>query len=492
MRLFRKRSGGDASRPNILLIQADQHRYDCAAPAASEFAQPARTPALARLAQEGTWFTQAYCPTPICCPARQSLLCGQWPETHGGLWNYDHGLPLAPFKAFTWPQALAQAGYSLAWFGKWHEGAGQSPLDYGYTEYISGKDYSAWRKRSGLPDYQTDFGAGLGLEREVGRWMGGHDPARLEQAKPAWLAERAIAGIRRLAGGGQPWHVRLNLDEPHLPCFPAEPYASLYRPEEMRRWPSFADPLTDKPYIQRQQLASWGIADLPWEVWAMYLTRYLGMIAQVDEAVGRVLAALDELGLAENTLVIYTSDHGGNEGSHRMMDKHYVMYDDVVRVPLVMRGPGVAAGQRCQAFVSNALDLAATLWDVAGLPVPASVQGRSLRPLLRGETPADWRQEIVATYNGAQFGLFAQRMLRDRAWKYIWNPTDVDELYDLRADPWELANRCGDPACANLLAEQRARLYRQLVAQGDPLVANEWTRGQLLEGHKLGPAQARR
>jgi arylsulfatase A-like enzyme len=152
----------------------------------------------------------------------------------------------------------------------------------------------------------------------------------------------------------------------------------------------------------------------------------------------------------------------------------------------VMRGPGIGRGARQEAFVNNALDLAATMWDVAGLPVPDGVQGRSLRPLLAGEAPADWRQEIVATYSGAQFGLYTQRMLRDTAWKYVWNPTDVDELYDLRVDPWELANRVDDPASAAPLADLRARLYRQLAAQGDALAGTAWMRGQLLDGKKLG------
>jgi len=162
------------------------------------------------------------------------------------------------------------------------------------------------------------------------------------------------------------------------------------------------------------------------------------------------------------------------------------MYDELVRVPLIARWPGVAlAGAASDAMVTQALDLAATMYDAAGLPVPAACQGRSLLPILRGATPSDWRQEVIATYSGAQFGLFVQRMLRDRHWKYVWNPTDVDELYDLESDPYELTNRAPDPDCAQVLSAMRVRLYERLLAQGDPLVGNEWMRRQLLDGHKL-------
>ena len=134
------------------------------------------------------------------------------------------------------------------------------------------------------------------------------------------------------------------------------------------------------------------------------------------------------VGQAENMLVIYSTDHGDNTGSHRLIDKHYVMYDDVVHVPLLLRWPArFGAGVTRDEFVVHALDLATTICEATGLPVPEAYAGRSLMPLCCDEQPPDWRQDVVAVYNGAQFGLFMQRMLRDRHWKYVWNPTDVDE-----------------------------------------------------------------
>jgi len=473
-------------QPNILLIEADQHRYDCTPMAGHPLL---RMPALERLAREGISFSHAFTPCPTCVPARQSLLCGQWPQTHGGLWNYGIGLPTRFFEEPTWTEALAVSGYALGYVGKWEIHPTRGPTEYGFRQWINAKDYAAWREGRGLGALQPDSERMEILrDKPVTRWFGGVDPAPVQQSRTHWYAERAIEMIRRYSEQGVPWHVRLDFEEPHLPCYPAGPYAQMYAPDDIPPWGSFAETFAGKPYIQRQQLVSWGIEDLTWREWSVYLSRYLGMLSQIDDAVGRVLAALDTMGLAENTLVIYTTDHGDNCGGHRLIDKHYVMYEDVVRVPLVLRWPGnQAQGLARDEFVSHALDLASTACEAAGLPIPNHYQGRSLLPLCRGEQAADWRQDIVSTYNGAQFGLYMQRMLRDRRHKYVWNLTDVDELYDLENDPWELHNVVGHPAYAETLRGMRLRLLEHLAAQGDGAVRTDWTRKQLSEGRKLNP-----
>jgi len=471
-------------RPNILLIQADQHRHDCTGCSGHPLLH---TPHLDQLAAEGVRFTHAFTPIPTCCPARQSLLCGRWPQAHGGLWNYSTGIPVPLFDQPTWTEALAANGYSLGYVGHWGVHPTRSPLEFGFRETRDARDYAAWRKAQSLPDPRPDDLTRSALsDKPVARWFGGVDPAPVEQTRTHWYADQVIDMIHRYHADGQPWHIRLDLEEPHLPCYPAEPFASMYPPETIPPWGNFDETFAGKPYIQRQQLASWGIEDLTWREWSVFLSHYLGMISQIDDAVGRVLAALDQLGLADNTLVIYTADHGDNCGSHRLIDKHYVMYDNVVRVPLLLRWPDAfPAGGTCDQFVTHSLDLAATACDATGLPIPDTYAGRSLLPLCRGEQPADWPDDVVVTYNGAQFGLYMQRMLRDRRYKYVWNPTDIDELYDLQADPGELQNLIEHPAHAQALADLRQRLLERLTAQRDPLVTNEWTRRQLAEGQKL-------
>jgi arylsulfatase A-like enzyme len=233
---------------------------------------------------------------------------------------------------------------------------------------------------------------------------------------------------------------------------------------------------------------TWNLESYGWKEWAPIVAHYYALISQVDDAIGRVLRALDASGEADNTIVIFTSDHGDMCGSHRMMDKHCVMYDDIVHVPLIVRWPGrVAPGSVCGQFVCNMLDLAPSIPEMTNSPVApeASFHGRSLLPLLDGKTPEDWPQEVVSTYNGQQFGLYIQRMIRTREWKYIWNPTDVDELYHLESDPYELHNRIADPQVAGLLSELRKKLREVLIQQGDRTVNNHWVANQLLNGKKL-------
>jgi arylsulfatase A-like enzyme len=268
----------------------------------------------------------------------------------------------------------------------------------------------------------------------------------------------------------------------------------MYSAEMIPPWPNFADPLTGKPFIQRQQRRTWGIDEWTWQEWAPIVGRYLGEITLLDHQLGRVLATLAELGLAEKTVVIYTADHGDLCGGHGMIDKHFVMYDELVRVPFIVRWPDkIQAGQTNDAFVSSAIDLAATFCDLAAVEPPSTFAGQSLVPLLVSEggsaphltsyasrlTPHAPRPDIYATYHGNQFGLYSQRMVRDRRWKYVWNATAEDELYDLLLDPGELTNLAADPAYCDEGRRLRRRLLEWMEKTGDRLL-NPWIRQQLV------------
>ncbi len=471
---IRTRSSMTAKRrPHLLFIGLDQLRYDCVGYAGLA---PVHTPHIDRLARQGLWFSHAFTPIPTCCPARQSLLSGQWPETHGGLWNYDNFLPVPPFVAPTWTEALRASGYQMAYIGKWHAHPTKTPIDFGYETYRDADDYDAWRIDQGLPDYET----------EGGRWLGGLDPAPTAASRTHWLADHAIDQLTTFARHSQPWHLRLDLVEPHLPCHPTQAFLDLYDPATIAPWGNYPDALETKPYAQRQLKLTWGIEDYTWDDWVPLVHRYWAIISQIDDAVGRVLAHLDALGVAGDTVVIFTSDHGDACGSHGLIDKHFTMYDEIVRVPLIVRWPGhVAPGSQCDAFVNHALDLAALCWTWATGAVPASVQGRSLGSLLQGQTPDDWRTAAFATYNGQQFGLYNQRMIRTRRWKYIWNLTDVDELYDLAADPYERINSIAEPGHAEVLQTLRLHLLDHLERRADPILKRPFIRPQLAEGKKI-------
>ena len=210
---------------------------------------------------------------------------------------------------------------------------------------------------------------------------------------------------------------------------------------------------------------------------------YLGVISLLDAQVGRVLEALDRLDLAERTLVVYTADHGDLCGGHGMVDKHFVMYDDVQRVPLIARWPaGLEAGGTCEDMLIQEIDLASTFCDAAAAPVPSTFEGRSILRAARGEDTAP-RADVFGEWSGGQFGLYSQRMVRDRRWKYVWNCTDVDELYDLETDPGEIRNLAGDPTHAEQLQRLRLRLVAWMEKLGD-VKLNIWTR-PLLEGRDV-------
>lgn len=474
--------------PNILLIHSDQHRADCLGVNGHPFVQ---TPNLDRLARQGCNFRYAYTPSPICTPARTSLLTGLWPQQHGSITNSDAeaGKPLNPQLA-TFSQALQQAGYFLAHIGKWGLDARLTPLDFGFDRYIAEKEYTSWRKEQELPPRPN-----------TNRWFGEVDPAITpEESSLAWGADRTIEQLQQAASGDRPFFIRWDPSEPHLPNVVPEPYASMYPPASIPPWQTFPDPMPGKPYIQRQQKLTWGIDQWTWEDWAPIVGRYLGEISLLDAQIGRVLAELERLGMADNTLVIYTCDHGDLCGGHGLIDKHYVMYEELVRVPLILRWHGrIAAGQTCDDFVSSAIDLASTICSAAGVECPQGFMGQSLlNPSLtlpkQGQEPSQdqsfrtphsaFRTSIFSTYHGNQFGLYSQRMVRNRRWKYIWNATDVDELYDLQSDPAELINRASDPTFAEELRGLRHELVKWMESTSDKLL-NVWTRRQLLEGLKL-------
>lgn len=459
-------------KPNVLFIQADQHRYDCVGRSAD---YPVITPHLDRLAAEGAWFNHAYTPIPLCCPARQALLNGRRPEVFGALWNYDNGLPIPALSPaeYSWPRQLQQSGYNTAYFGKWHVNPKHGPEEYGFEHTVLDQEHNRFiQHKYGKLAYSNGF-------------FGEPSPVPLEDTHTHYMTAKCIEWLKETGASGDPWHVRLDFHAPHLPCRPAEPFASMYKPEEIPMWRSFGETFDNKPYIQKQMLRNWNIERYTWKDWAHTVALYYGFVSQVDHAVGQVLEMLDEAGLRENTIVVYTSDHGDMCGGHRMLDKHYVLYDDVVKVPLIVRWPGVIdENTSCEQFVYNMLDLPPTLLEAAGLQAPDFMQGRSLLPLFRNEISEPWREYVMSTFNGQQFGLYIQRMLRTKHWKYIWNPTDVDELYDLTCDPEELHNRIHDPNLADLIKDFRKNLYEELKRVGDKSVDGQWLRRQLIGSEK--------
>lgn len=462
-------------KPNILLIVVDQQRFDCLELTGHK---QVKTPNLNKLAEQGISFNNTHTPIPTCCPARQTLLSGLWPEHHGGLWNYDITLPVQEFNKATWTEELSKNGYNMGYVGKWHVHESKTPLDFGFHDYYSLADYNQYRSKNKIAPIQK-------LDDNL--MFGGFDPAPLEQTRTHKLAAETIELIKKYSTEGKPWHIRFDPPEPHLPCFPVKEYLDLYTADSILPWGNFADDFRRKPYIQKQMLYNWNLEDTQWDRWAAYLQRYFGIITQLDNAIGLVLNALDELGLSENTLVIYTSDHGDAAGSHRMIDKHYVMYEEIIRVPLIMRWPGVIKPQSINnSFVYFGLDIAASIPQIAGFEFETA--GQSLLPIMTGDTAGyNDREYIFSNYNGQQFGLYVMRMIKNNRYKYIWNLSDVDELYDLVEDPHELNNLIACETKTDELIKLRKALYSELETRKDPVLKFGVGKTHLIDNKKHLP-----
>lgn len=454
-------------RPNIVLIVTDQQRVDTI----GAFGSPiCTTPAMDRLAAEGMCFDNAFTPCGLCSPVRCSLLSGYYPHGHKVLTNVSlHPIreSLEP-KADRLTPALKAAGYRQGAVGKWHVHKNLSPLDFGFDDHVSLGDYMTWRRQQGIPvpDEMLDYS----LQRAA------RDPAPAEKARPSWLADRAIDLLEGYAKEPErPFLLRLDFHGPHFPNVVPEPYWSMYPPQSIPPWPNAFDPLEGKPAVQRIKQRHWQTDDMPWSKWQRLIAAYFGEISLIDHAAGRVIERLDALGLAEDTLVIWTTDHGDTIGAHGICNKDYTMYEEIYRVPMIARWPGrIAAGSRSDAFVHHFLDVFATFRDIAGQGVPEDSHGRSLLPIFRGERPPDWPDEAFCEFHGSHMGLYSVRLLRDARWSYIYHTNDIDELYDHDADPWQLDNLAEEPEHRETVKHMRRRMV-EWIARTDDHLHNEWT-----------------
>jgi arylsulfatase A-like enzyme len=476
----------DRSRPNILMIFTDQQRWDTL----HSYGFQRHSPATDRLAREGVRFGRAFTTIAICSPARASMLTGTYPHNHGMVNNTherDAILVDFPDDTRTVSRMLADSGYLCGYVGKWHVGRHKTPLDFGFT------DAPIWPRPAG--DYppptvgarsHQDYLREEGIAPPAGDpdqivWMlnfKGWFPASSRIPGPpgatraAYLAAEARRLLRAYAQQDRPFFIRLDFPEPHWTCAVPEPYASMYPPGEIPPWPNFGDDFAGKPATYRQRQLQWAADRLEWRQWADYVSKYLGVTAMVEDLVAGVLDLLDELGIADQTLVAYTTDHGDLAGSHGLFNKGPVMLEEIYRIPMLVRWPAAIPGGRVVDELVLNMDLMPTMLEAAGLPLPADLDARTLMPLLRGDG-VEWPDHVFWEYHGEELGLYSQRAIRTGRHKYIYNANDIDELYDLEEDPAELRNRIDDPACAATLDDLRGRMLDEMRRTNDMIA--RWT-----------------
>lgn len=415
------------------------------------------------LEERGTTFVNFFVTYSLCCPSRATILRGQYPHNTGIEANTP---PLGGFARFvalgreqstiaTWLQG---AGYRTVFAGKYLNGYGaEGPppthVPPGWTEWYAGV--------AGRP-YQ-EFNYQLNENGTLVQY--GNRP---QDYLTDVIARKAVEAIRRAAG--QPVFLHLAPFAPHQPATPAPRHAEWFPDAQLPRPPSFNEPdVSDKPaFLQgRPPLGPRQIAEME----ILYRKR-LQSLQAIDDLVEAVVRALADAGQLDNTYIVYTSDNGFHMGEHRMPQGKATAYEEDIRVPLIVRGPGVPAGRRIEQLVVNN-DLAPTFAEIAGFTAPAFVDGRSFLPLLRGQ-PAAWRQSFmvdlraVGDAQAEQGDAPAPRRrsgfdaIRTAEWTYVEWMSGDRELYDLRADPYQLQNRIAtaDPALVRLLAARLADLAR--------------------------------
>lgn len=462
---------------NILFLMTDQHRADTLGAYGNELAA---TPVLDELARTGTRFDRWYTPTAICTPARASLLTGQAPFRHRVLANHERNVGYLEDLAegsFTFVEALREKGYNTGLVGKWHAGTERKAADFGFEgpdlpgwhNPVENEDYLGYLSEHDLPPYAiSDRIRGTLPNGGPGNLLAARLHQPVEATFEYYLATRTIELLERYAADGQhdgtPFFLELNFFGPHLPYIVPDEYFDMFDPEDIALPKSISETFEGKPPVQRNYSAHWTFDTMPIEVTRKLIAVYWGYVALIDEQIGRVMSALERLGLVDETAVFFTCDHGEFTGSHRLHDKGPAMYEDIYRTPGILRIPGSPAGQVRTEFVSL-LDCTATILELAGIDPAPAVDSRSLVRLAAGEE-VEWDDDIVCEFHGHHFP-YPQRMLRNDRYKLIVNPDSVNELYDLHIDPDELQNAYEHPEMGGIRGSMMQRLYRVLRDRGD-------------------------
>jgi arylsulfatase A-like enzyme len=464
-------------RRNIVFLMTDQHRVDTIGAYGSAVSA---TPVLDALARSGTRFDRWYTPTAICTPARASLLTGKAPFRHKLLANHERNvgyLEDLPEGTFSFSEALRDAGYNTGLIGKWHIGYERGPADFGFDgpelpgwhNHVEHEDYLRYLDENGYPPYEIhDRIRGVLPNGGPGNLLAARLRQPVEATFEHYLATRAIELLERYADEltetGAPFFLQLNFFGPHLPYILPDEYFDLFDPDSIELPASIAETFAGKPQVQANYSAHWTFDTMPIEVSRKLIAIYRGYVALIDREIGRVIDAMEGLGLTESTAVFFTCDHGEFTGAHRLHDKGPAMYEDIYRTPGLLRVPGQKVGVVRDEFVSL-LDCTATILELAGLDPALAVDSRSLLPLT-GDEPVAWEEDIVCEFHGHHFP-YPQRMLRTERYKLVVNPESVNEFYDLESDPDELINRYGHPEMREQRDRMMRRLYEVLRARGD-------------------------
>jgi arylsulfatase A-like enzyme len=473
-------------RPNIVFIFSDDHAYQ----AIGAYNDPRRlieTPQIDRLAREGMRFDRCVVPNSICGPSRASVLTGKYSHRNG---FYNNTNSRFDGSQTTFPKLLHAAGYQTAVIGKWHLVSDPTGFDEWHILPGQGAYYNPPMihngKRVQHEGYTTDLITDFSID-----WLKNRDRSKpfllmCQHKAPHREWEPALRHLGHdhdrsypepetlfddYAGRGKAEHdqdmtIARTMNEKDLKLTPPLNLTS----EQRKAWDAYYEPRNAAFRAARPE----GKDLVRWK-YQRYMHDYLGCVKAVDESVGRILKFLDDEGLSDNTIVVYTSDQGFYLGEHGWFDKRWI-FEESLRSPLLVRWPGIAKAGGVNARLVSNIDFAETFLDAAGLPVPSEMQGRSLVPVLKGQTPEDWRTAFYYEYYeypvphhvAPHYGVVTDRYKLVHFYEPAMN---YWELFDLKEDPRELRSVYDDPAHAKVvedLKQEVTRLRAELKVPAEP------------------------
>ena len=476
------------SRPNILLITSDQQHFDTLGVTNPRI----KTPNLNRLAYEGTRFTRAYCPNPVCTPTRATLITGVYPSQHGA-WTIGCKLPE---DVPTVGDILQKHGYATGLIGKAHfqplkSQPGSESIEcqpimrdldfwrkfhgpwYGFQhvetarnhadESHAGQHYAIWMEENGLKNWRDYFWKWP--ENEPKRKHHWDLPEKYHYS--CWTAERSIAFMEKCKNEDKPFFLWSSFQDPHPPYLAPEPWASMYTPADMvlgkltpgehdLNPPYFAKTQETKPdfSMYKETYGAHGFHSHlidPKEM-KRNMATYYGMISLMDQQIGRIFDSLERLGLAHNTMIVFSTDHGHFLGQHGLIAKGAFHYEDMIRVPMIAWYPGHIPQNAVSDALQSLVDFAPTALGAAGVDVPGLMTGHNQFDAWCGKS--DFKRDYIVVENRHEPTLVHLRTYVDKRYKVtVHRGHDYGELYDLQDDPGEIHNRWADPAYAAIKSE---------------------------------------
>ncbi|VGO15093.1 Arylsulfatase [Pontiella desulfatans] len=504
----------EIKRPNLLFIMTDQHRFDALGANGNDVVQTSNLDALALSgANVQGYFTNA----PVCVPSRCTLFTGRYPHSHCIRENYNF---LEAGREIHLFRVLKQAGYKIGYCGKNHLLDAQEFENFDYTGYMD--DSPRATAETTLHEKYIANSEALGVpfgKHKIWRTGLVHDEPK--DASRAWLTAQAGAEFLKQQDGQDPFALCVSFKDPHVPHMALREYYDCIDQKQIKLYPSETD---DERALKARRWAIKRAAFHAEEATAKdirhYIAVYYAMIGWVDTQIGELLETLREQGLEQNTLIVFTSDHGDFNFEHGLAKKDLVLVDSLLRVPLMVSWPGRIQPKTLNETFVEEVDIMPTLLELLEIETPVGVQGTSFAPLLRGETAMhkdavfaeacppylynkypDY-EAFAAAHGGRDYAPFNvpgdfNKSIREKDFRYTWYGTGEEELYDHRTDPHELNNLADDPAYADEKNRLKLRLLEWNALTEDPLDPNlrrdlqeqysNWNPLPIQPGHHYSP-----